>query len=524
MLKLGEIVANNAKYKKDAPAYVELQRNVNWGQVHERTDAIGHVLRSLGLRRGDRIGFLARDCIETVETLIICAKVGAIRVGLNHRYAPLELAQLIDDSGIDYLFVHADYVELAQKALSQSKRIPKMIGIGPAHNLEYDYEEMIAGGLAQGDLVQSPHDILMICYTTGTTGAPKGALYPHEKMMESVASIALCEGARSDDVWLHVMPASGVPIFHMLRPIFHGGKCVIVDEWNVEKVLTLIERERCTMTVMVPTMLTSLLESGLVSKYDCSSIRQINYGAAPMPPAAIKNALKVFGCRFVQLYGSTELMGMVCMLMHEDHLRGINEDHACLASVGRPLYHTQVRIVDDSGNDVPIGKAGELIVKTEFVVPGFWNQNIKYAEIVNEGWLRTGDIAVQDEEGYIYMKDRANFRIKSGGYNIFPIEIENCIAEHPAISNVAVFGIPDEKWGERVQCVVTVFPGMSVTENEIKQFCRDRISSFKIPKVVQVWDALPMGATGKILKRRIIEMCMEQEECHTAAEAEGSVL
>lgn len=524
MLKLGEIVANNAKFKADCVAYVELERGVTWAQIHGRTDALGHAFRAMGLRRGDRIGFLAKDCIETVETLITCAKVGAIRVGLNHRYAPAELAKLINDSGIGFIVVHAHYLALAEDAISRSDRQPKIICVGTGHHLNADYDRMIASELDKAALRQTPHDTLMICYTTGTTGAPKGAIYPHEKMLESVASIALCEGTRSDDVWLHVMPASGVPIFHMLRALFHGGKTVITDEWNIENILTLIERERCTMTVMVPTMILSLLESGLIPKYDCSSMRQINYGAAPMPPAAIKNALKVFGCRFVQLYGSTELMGMVTMLMHEDHIRGVNDDHPCIASVGRPLYHTQIRIVDETGADVALGEAGELLVKTEFVVPGFWNQNIKYADIVHDGWLRTGDIAVSDAEGYIYMKDRAHFRIKSGGYNIFPIEIENCIAEHPAVSSVAVFGIPDSKWGERVQCVLTVMPGMSVTEDEIKRFCRDRISSFKIPKVVEVWDALPLGATGKILKRQIIDMSIAKQLDTERAELAGQLL
>lgn len=511
MLTLGAIVSNHAQYKADLEAYVEFDRRVTWQEIHRRTDAIGHALRDMGIKRGDRIGILSKDSIETVETLIVCAKIGAIRVGLNHRYAPVEISHLIEDAGIDYLFVQSELSGIALNAVEHADRKPKLVGMGAGHDLEHDYERLIAEGRAKGSLVQTPHDVLMICYTTGTTGRPKGAIYRHSKMLESVASISLCEGARSDDVWLHVMPASGVPIFHMLRPLFHGGKCVIADEWNAEKVLALIERERCTMTVMVPTMLMSLLESGLIAKYDCSSMRQINYGAAPMPPAAIRQAMDAFKCRFVQLYGSTELMGMVAMLMHEDHVRALAEGHACLSSVGRPLYHSTMRIVNEQGNDVPIGEPGELLVKTEFIVPGFWNQDIKYAETVQDGWLHTGDIAVQDAEGFFYMRDRAKFRIKTGGYNVFPIEIENVIAEHPAVSNVAVFGLPDSKWGERIHCVATLLPGQNVTGEEIREFCRGRISNFKIPKAVEIWESLPMGATGKILKRRIMEICIEAD-------------
>ena len=511
MLTLGELINRNARSYGDRDAYVELDRRRTWQDLDKRTDALAHVLQSWGVKRDDRVGVILKDSIEVVETIGACAKIGAIRVGLNYRLAPPEIGALIDDSGVDVLFVQAGLIEIARSALECSNRSPKLIGIGADHGAEHDYESLIAEGAAQGRFEQTPGDRLMICYTTGSTGLPKGAIYPHLPMLDSMASIALAEGATPDDVWLHAMPASGVPIMHLLRNIFHGTKCAIIGEWDAETALTLIERERATICVLVPTMLNSLLTSGLITRYDCSSIRQLGYGSAPIPPATIREALKAFGCRFLQMYGTTELMGMSMMLTATDHERALKDGHPCLESTGRPLFFADTRIIDEEGNDLPIGEAGELLIKTPYVIPGYWNQDVQYTETVRDGWLYTGDIAEMDEEGFIFLKDRAKFRIKSGGYNIFPVEIENCLAEHPLVDEVSVFGLPDPKWGDRIHAVVSLVEGEGVTGEELRDYCRGKIANFKIPKKIDVWESLPKGPTGKIQKREIIDICQQAQ-------------
>ncbi len=509
MLTLGELIERNARNLGATDAYVEIDRRRSWHELHARSDAVGHALRAKGVKSGDRVGVISKDAIEVVETIAACAKIGALRVGLNYRLAPPEIGQLIDDAGVDVVFVRAEHAGIALAGVELSERKPVLVGMAGDHELDFDYETLIADHEKCGALRQSPHERLMICYTTGSTGLPKGAIYPHRAMLESMASIALGEGASAEDVWLHAMPASGVPIMHLLRNIFHGSKCAIVGDWSAERALTLIERERCTITVLVPTMLGDLLGSGLIPNFDCSSMRQLGYGSAPLPPATIRDAVKAFGCQFLQMYGTTELMGMAMMLTPSDHEKALTQGHRCLESAGRPLYYVEARIVDDDGTDVAPGVAGELVIRTDFVIPGYWNQDLKYSETVADGWLHTGDIAIQDDEGYIYLKDRAKFRLKSGGYNIFPTEIENCLAEHEAVLEVCVVGLPDPKWGDRIHAVVTLAPGEDVSGEALRDFCRGKIADFKIPKDIEIWSELPKGPTGKIQKREVIAICAE---------------
>ncbi|MBS7698554.1 MULTISPECIES: AMP-binding protein [unclassified Chelatococcus] len=510
-LTLGKLVESAARSRGSHDAYVELDRRRTWNEIHQRTDALGWALKEIGVRRGDRVGIISKDAIEVAESIIACAKIGAIRVGLNFRLAGPEITALIDDAGVDVVLVQAALVDAILPAIRATKRRPQAVGMAGQHALEHDYEALVSKGATRGPLEQTPHDTLMICYTTGSTGLPKGAIYPHAKMMESMAAIALSEGAVPDDVWFHAMPAAGIPIMHLLRNVFHGSKCAILGEWNAERALTLIEKERCSITVLVPTMLSDLLASGLIPRFDCSSLRQLGYGSSTLPPSTLRDAMKAFGCSFLQMYGSTELMGMAMMMTASDHEMALKSGHPCLASAGRPLFYVETKIVDDDGQEVPVGNDGELLIKTDYVTPGYWNQNLNYVETVRDGWLHTGDIAMRDADGFIYMKDRAKFRIKSGGYNIFPTEIENCLAEHPAISEVAVFGVPDPKWGDRIVAVVSLLPGQSAEPDAFREFCRGKIANFKVPKQVFIWDELPKGPTGKIQKRAIIDRCIELE-------------
>jgi acyl-CoA synthetase (AMP-forming)/AMP-acid ligase II len=217
--------------------------------------------------------------------------------------------------------------------------------------------------------------------------------------------------------------------------------------------------------------------------------------------------MRLFDRPFLQMFGSTELMGMSMMLFPEDHERGILTHPEILASAGKPLPYVEVRIVDEDGHEQAAGETGELIVRSDVAFAGYWNAPDKERETIRDGWIYTGDMARLDDEGYVYLSDRAKFRIKTGGYNVFPTEIENVLAEHPAVNEVAVFGLPDPHWGERIHAVVSLLGGASATPDELRDFCRDKIANFKIPKSLEIWDALPKGVTGKIQKRDIIAIC-----------------
>jgi len=314
------------------------------------------------------------------------------------------------------------------------------------------------------------------------------------------------------------MPAAGIPIMHMMRNVFHGATTVIVGPWEPDRALLLLERERATNCVLVPTMLNSLLSCASLGQRDTSSLRILGYGASPLPAATIREAIKAFGCPFLQMYGTTELIGMSMMLLPSDHQHGLAAAPEILTSAGKPLSFVDVRIVDDERRDVAPGEIGELIVKSEVQFPGYWRAPEKYAETVIDGWLFTGDMARQDGDGYVYLSDRAKFRIKTGGYNVFPTEIENVLAEHPAVHEVTVFGVPDKMWGDRIEAVVSLKPNAEASPEALKDFCKDKIASFKIPKHIEIWGELPKGATGKILKRAVIDLMVAR---HAKTEKAG---
>ncbi len=505
-MRFGDLIRRNGRRWADKDAFIDERRRLSWGAYHARTDAAGHALRRLGVVPGDRVAIIASDCVEVAETFGACMKVGAVRIGLNPRLAPPELAALAADCAPTVLFVqqsHAHIVGgLALLAVGPLGRLIRIVEFGADSS---EYEALLLAEADAPELVQSPHDVAMIAYTTGSTGLPKGAVYDHEKLAASIFYIALSEGIDAGCRWLHAMPAAGVPLVHMMRNIYHAGATVIVGHWDAERALHLIEAERTTNTVLVPTMLNSLLEAPSMGSTDVSSMRLIGYGASPLPPATIRDAMAAFCRPFLQMFGTTELMGMAMMLLPEDHEAGLAGRPEILASAGKVLPFADVRVIDDAGDDLPAGEVGELLIRSEVAFSGYWNAPEKDRETVRDGWIYSGDLARLDEAGYVYLSDRKKFRIKSGGYNIFPTEIENVLAEHPAVNEVAVIGLPDKRWGERVHAVVSLYVGASVRPAELQDFCREKIAGFKMPRSVEIWPVLPKGPTGKIQKRDIVD-------------------
>lgn len=513
MMTFGELTRRNGAHWPEQDAFVEFDRRVTWGEVDRRTDALGHAYRALGVSHGDRVAVLTNDCIEVPETFLAAAKIGAIRVGINPRLAAAEIAALFMDCEPRLVFYAAEHqrvIDLIRPQIAEMKAPPTLIGFGAGHVAGYDYEDLIARHLRDGRIEQTPHDVAMIAYTSGSTGLPKGAIYPHDKFLRTILYTALNEGLVHDMVWLQAMPAAGVPMMHMMRNIFLGATCVIIGPWNAERALTLIDREKTTNCVLVPTMLAALLTVPDFSSFDVSSMKLLGYGASPLPPATIREAMEKFGCPFLQMYGTTELLGMSNMLFPSDHELGLTTRPELLSSIGRPLSWVDTRIVDEDNKDLPNGEVGELVVRSDVVFPGYWRAPEKSADMFFGDWLRTGDLARRDDDGYVYLADRAKFRIKTGGYNVFPTEIENVLAEHPAVHEVSVFGLPDPTWGDRIEAVVSLKPQQSVTPEALKEFCKDKIANFKIPKHIEVWPELPKGVTGKILKRAVIDTMTER--------------
>jgi acyl-CoA synthetase (AMP-forming)/AMP-acid ligase II len=486
-------------------AYICEDLSYTWSEMNRRVNQLSAFLQGVGVNKGDRVAYFGLDSLQQAEVMYACVKAGFIRVGVNWRYGEREVGYMLKDCGAKVLFVDQKTADLGVR-IAKECQIQYVIGVGEGHGLADDYETSIL--LQPADEVETEineNDILALCYTTGSTGLPKGAIWTQKNVISSLVNGILHIGLTKEDVWLHALPAAGVPIMSMLLSCYWGNTNVIMPFFEPEQALRHIEEKKVTAALFVPTMIQMMTSHPKFSEYDVSSLRLITYGSAPMAPANIVETFKKFNCDLQQWYGSTENTGAwVSFLDPEDHRSAIkNDQHHLLASCGRPAAHIDIKIIDENGLNVPPSSPGEILIKGDVVVPGYWNNEESTQRTIKDGWLHSGDIGKFDDNGRLYLLDRVNFRIKTGAYNVYPIEVENVINEHPAVAEVCVVGIPDEKWGEAILAEVRVKLGERVTDSEIIDFCRNKIASYKLPKQIIFVTNFPRGATGKLLKMEV---------------------
>jgi acyl-CoA synthetase (AMP-forming)/AMP-acid ligase II len=312
---------------------------------------------------------------------------------------------------------------------------------------------------------------------------------------------------RHDDVFLHALPAAGVPILLATWNVFNGACIVLQSGFDATGTLELLTAERITSVLWVPTMLTDLLAHPDLDSYDLSALRLVMYGSSPATPALIRRAIDRFGCEMQQWYGATEATaGWTNLLHHEDHLRALAGEPDLLTSCGRATLHTEVAVLDEQGNEVPDGEIGEICVRSNAIMDGYLNLPDETAEALHDGWLHMGDLGRRDARGYFYLVDRKKFLVITGGYNVYPTVVENVLAEHPGVCEVCVVGAPDERWGEVVVALVVPADGSAGPDclaDELREFCADKLAAFEIPKRIDIVADLPRGATGKVLKRAV---------------------
>jgi acyl-CoA synthetase (AMP-forming)/AMP-acid ligase II len=339
-------------------------------------------------------------------------------------------------------------------------------------------------------------------YTGGTTGPPKGVMLSHKNLLVSANACAAGIGLDQTDVECYVLPLFHIAVWAALCTAMAGATLVIARRPELELILKLIQEERCTHINLVPTLLGWMLSLPNLEDFDLSSLRMISYAGSPMAPEVLKAAIRKFGNIFVQGYGMTEAAPAVSFLTAADHvLEGPRS--RLLASAGKAAPGIEVRIVDDDDKSVAPGEIGEIAVKGENVMLGYWKNPELSAETLRGGWLHTGDMGTLDEEGYLFLKDRKSDMIVTGGENVFPKETEDVLYEHPAVQECAVVSAPDPRWGEKVQAVVALKAGHSVPESELIAHCKGRLAGYKCPKAVEIWDALPKSPIGKILRKDV---------------------
>ena len=494
-------------------AVVDGGRELSYTALGARVDALAALLQSRGVHQGDRIAALLPNSLQYLESYFAAAGLGAVIVPLNTRLHPDELSFIIGDSESGVLVVDPGFAELAEAVVARGAGFRTVISAGDPFALAGAAQVLGYPSLPAGnDFIPAatpPDALAHLYYTSGTTGRPKGVMLTHRNVwVHALAAVAEL-GLSERDRWAHV-----APMFHLADAwatfaiTWVGGRHVMVPKFEPREVLATFERERVSITNLVPTMLNLMVKHEARGTFDYSSLRMILSGGAPIAPAVVHAIVETFGCEYVQTYGMTETSPYLTLSLLNDHLRQLPEGDQLRyrAKTGRPFIAVELRVVDESGAPVPNDErtVGEIHVRGETVTPGYWRRPEATAEAFTpDGWLRTGDLAVVDTEGYLTIVDRMKDMIISGGEKVYSTEVEHVLYQHSAVLEAAVYGCPDAIWGEVVSAAVVLRPGMTLSEEELVAFCRPRLAAFKLPRQVGFLAELPKTGTGKILKRQL---------------------
>ena len=497
------IVRTHAANQPTNVALVQGDRTQTWGQLYERSCKVANALKAAGVGPQDRVAFLDKNGIDHFEVFFACGLLNAVSVDINWRLAPPEVAYIVNDSHAKVLIVGPDFVPVLDAIAGDITNTKTIVVIG-GHSKFPSYEEFSNSGASTDPGVESaPEDVAFQLYSSGTTGRPKGVMLTNTNFFALIPFAA--------EIWKftdRTVNLVAMPLFHIggggwaTAGMALGAKSIIVRDVNPAELVSLVGQHRITHGFLVPALLQFMLMVPDVDKADYSSLELIAYGASPISEEVLAASMKTFKTNFMQVYGLTETTGATTILMPEDHdLTG--PKRKLLRSCGKIVPGMTLRVVDsETGNDMPVGEVGEIWVKGGQVMKGYWNMAEETAKSINsDGWFKTGDAAYLDEDGYVYIFDRVKDMIVSGGENVYPAEVENALMAHPAIADVAVIGVPDEKWGEVPKAMVVRKPDVAVTEDEIIAFAKERLAGFKCPKSVNWVDALPRNPSGKILKK-----------------------
>ncbi|MDR3555271.1 MAG: long-chain fatty acid--CoA ligase [Syntrophobacteraceae bacterium] len=504
---VGHLLAKRAFLHPDKEAFVDVHQNkrLTYSRFNENTNRTANALLRIGIEKGDRVGLLLMNGVEFMEFFFAIAKIGAVCVLLNTRLAPDELTYIIRDSGARTLVYGNDFRKVMAEIQARGGKataVTKWIHVGDGRERDefaQNFEELKGKVInAEPECAGFEDDPLFIMYTSGTTGLPKGAVQTHNSVLWAALSMAATWEMRQGDRFFVALP-----LFHVggLMPavmsVYCGTATVTVKAFDPSLYWKIIESERITNSLLVPTMLTLMLQVPEKDTYDLSSFRWTSVAGAPVPISLLESCAAL-GLRVEQLYGLTEACGPGCQLMGGDVARKVG-------SAGKPFLFTEVRVVDLDDQDVPPGTPGELILQGKNVMREYWNQPEESAHTLRGGWLHTGDVATVDEEGFVYIVDRLKDMIISGGENIYPAEIEKIIAGIPGVVQVAVIGEPDPKWGETPIAYIVAQAGSSLDEKGVLEYCQAKIARYKIPKKARFIDSLPFTPTGKVQKRILRE-------------------
>lgn len=503
---IGRFIAKRAQLSPRSEAVYDVTSGsrLSYPELNARVNRAANALQDGGLGAGERVATLLMNGPEFVETFLGAAKAGAVIVALNWRLVAEELSFILTDSGATVMVFGSAFNDIVTELRGREVHrghITRWIHVGDADErpefAEGFEDVMAAASDTEPEISVGDDDLLFIMYTSGTTGLPKGVMHSHSTTMWSLITAASTADVRWDDRYLICLPMFHVGALNpMLTTLFLGGTAVIMSEFDPVRIWEIFGEEKITITLAVPAMLQFMLLTYDAAKHDHSSLRWVMSGAAPVPETLIET-YESMGIEVHQVYGLTESCGPGCLISPRDALERAG-------STGKAFFFGDVRIVDSAGNDVGPHEPGEVLLRGPNIMVGYWNRSEATAETIVDGWLKTGDIAVYDEDDFIYIQDRVKDMIISGGENVYPAEIENVILSLEGVNEVAVIGIESQRWGESPLAVV-VRGDEAVTSEAVLDHTRARLAAFKQPKAVRFVDTIPRNPTGKVLKRVLRE-------------------
>ncbi|NYT67591.1 class I adenylate-forming enzyme family protein [Pusillimonas noertemannii] len=492
MFPISQILPRARALYADRLAISDGELRFTFEELGNRVDALVGGLKSKGLQPGDRIAILDVNSYRYAEMYYACAQAGFILLPLNSRLAPLELKFVLEDSGAKALVVTEPFFETAE-----GLTIDVLIK---------DYDALIASAPPDTHVADAAlDDIVQIYYTSGTTGEPKGVCLTHRNMVASAFDSIVAAELGQNDIWLHA-----APMFHLVdawalwsMPLL--GAAQVMVHFAPEKMMEVVQKAKPTAVALPPTLINMIINHPKVHDYDLSSLRLIMYGGSPAPLGVLQKAVEVIPTSYLQAYGTTETSGMTALASACDfHVTGTAEQQALTSNAGRPVPHIRLEIFDDNAQPLPRGQVGEVVISGARVMKEYWNKPEHTAEALKDGWYHTGDVGYVDDAGRLFIVDRKKDMIISGGENVYSVEVESLISQHPAVLEVAVIGVPDKQWGEAVKAIVVARDGTFVTAEDIVDFCRGKIAGYKIPKSFDFSQTpLPKTGPGKIAKRHL---------------------
>lgn len=514
---LADLPCVQARQFPDARALIFKDKALTYLQLDVQSNRVANALLAQGVKAKTRVAFLAKDSLKSYEVLFACSKINAVFVPINWRLAAPEVSYILKDANVEFLFFGAEFHTLVESIRDELENIKTFIALEKTEQnwLTYDNWWQQHSDVRSNVAVE-PNDVAVQIYTSGTTGRPKGVQLAHYSFFaiakEFVKRGKSWIGWSQTDKSLLILPFFHIGgLWWAIRGLASSAENILLETFDGIEVIEAIEKYRITKTCMVPAMIQVLLSEPKCKQTDFSSLGHIVYGGSPIAESVLREAITIFSCNFVQIYGMTET-GNCAVCLPADAHTSTNQNR--LKSSGKPFPGVSVVILDSEGKDVSFGQVGEICIKSPANMIGYWKLPEATANTLVDGWIHTGDAGYFDEEGYIYICDRVKDMICYAGENVYPAEIENILYKHPAVAEVAVIGVPDEDFGEMIKAIVVLKAGMEAKALDIIDFVRGKLADFKLPRRVEFTESLPRTPSGKLQKGKLREKYWQGYQRH----------